>query len=454
MVDTATNHLFIADSSHNRVVIANLNGKVEAVAGSGVAGLRDGAFDIANFQNPQGMALWQDEDKSTVLLVADTGNHAIRALDLTRGKVTTLAGTGVSDPWRGSGLRADARLSSPWDLQVIGSTLYIAVAGAHQIWVMDLPSRQVSLYAGSSREAREDGSLTHASFAQPSGLATDGKRLFVADSETSTIRAVDLPGHGSQVRTLAGGDLFQFGDRDGVGDAARLQHPLGLAYHDGVIYITDTYNHKIKMLNSTTGRVHVLLGNGAGVLDGIKPQFYEPGGLSIGGDKIYVADTNNHKIRIIDLKSKSVSTLSLQNLPLPLPTEPGLATAPSRRDTIIVLPPARLRPNTRGEIALDIKLPPGHELNRESPQHFGAHAEGKGLTITSSAVEAGVLNLPLRIPIATGPVGGHGVITAAATIFYCSHERGICKMKSFNFRAPFTVADRGARSLTLHAELE
>ena len=86
---------------------------------------------------------------------------------------------------------------------------------------------------GSGQEARLDGSIELAAFAQPSGLALDDSVLYVADAESNIIRAIDLPPKKNRGRTLVGGDLFEFGDKDGKGTPVRLQHPLGVAVHDG-----------------------------------------------------------------------------------------------------------------------------------------------------------------------------------------------------------------------------
>lgn len=313
--------VFIADTSHNRIVIARPTGEVEAIAGSGEAGLADGAFETARFFSPQGMALKREADGALTLLVADTNNHTIRALDLAKKTVTTIAGTGKqAEVTRAvpGGPALKTVLASPWDLLLIRDRLYIAMAGTHQIWSMDLAKGSLFPFAGSGKEARTDGGLRSAAFAQPSGLSTDGKRLFVADSECSSVRAVDLPGSGgTQVRTLAGGDLFDFGDRDGAGAAARFQHPLGTAYRDGAVYIADTYNHKLRRLSLADNRVETFLGGGKGLRDGAQPQFYEPGGISIAGNDLYVADTNNHRIRVVDLTSRAVRTLNLKNLTPP-----------------------------------------------------------------------------------------------------------------------------------------
>ena len=310
LADAKGKRLFIADSTDNRIVITDLDGKKLAIAGTGAEGKADGPFDRATFNEPQGMTLRGD-----TLYVADRANHLIRALDLKKQTVTTVAGTGhqaVYPPTakdRRGGAPLKIALNSPWDVLAIGDSLYIAMAGHHQIWKLNLTQRFLSPFAGDAEERIVDGPRMQASFAQPSGLATDGKTLWVADSETSSIRAIPLAGMG-RVRTLVGSGLFVFGDRDGVGTQVRLQHPLGVLYHDRKLYVADTYNAKIKVLDPKTGACNTLVGgNVAG-----EPLFDEPGGLSYANGKLYVADTNAHRIRVVDLRTRDVSTLPLEGV--------------------------------------------------------------------------------------------------------------------------------------------
>jgi hypothetical protein len=137
-------------------------------------------------------------------------------------------------------------LASPWALWVHGPDLYIAMAGPHQIWKMPLDESEIGPYAGNGREDIVDGPLLpkrpymlgYASFAQPSGLASDGKWLYVADSEGSSIRAVPFDPK-LEVETVVGtnhlseGRLFEFGDEDGEGENIQLQHVLGVTHVDG-----------------------------------------------------------------------------------------------------------------------------------------------------------------------------------------------------------------------------
>ena len=309
LADEKGGRVFIADSTHHRIVVAGTDGKKIAIAGVGTPGKTDGTFEKAQFDDPQGMALSAD---GNTLYVADRRNHLLRSLDLKAGTVKTIAGTGDQDRDRGEGGPALERgLNSPWALYLDGDRLFIAMAGLHQIWTMNLKEKTVEPYAGDGREDIKDGPLFAARFAQLSGLASDGKYLYVADPEVSAIRRVPMNGTG-RVQTLVGTGLFDFGDQDGIGKEALLQHAIGVAYHDGTVYVADTYNNKIKTIDLKSGAVKTFLGGPAKKDE--EPLFNEPAGLSIAGDKLYVADTNAHRIRIVDLKTKAVSTFPLQGV--------------------------------------------------------------------------------------------------------------------------------------------
>ncbi len=317
LADARNDRLFIADSNHNRIVVTRLDGSLVETIGTGESGAADGPFDKATFYRPQGMALDGDN-----LYVADTENHLIRQVDLKAKTVRTAAGTGAqSREYFKQGPARSIALSSPWDLELVGRQLYIAMAGPHQIWKMDLDKQEVSTFAGSGREARLDGSLSEAGFAQPSGITSIGTQLYIADSESNIIRVIDITT--GRVETLVGGDLFEFGDVNGTGDDVRLQHPLGVVAHGNNILIADTYNHKIKELDVARRSVKSFAGTGKpGQSDNAAAAFYEPGGLSIANGKLYVADTNNHAIRVVDLKTRQAVTLNIKGLQPPAPIAP------------------------------------------------------------------------------------------------------------------------------------
>ncbi|WP_165244266.1 thioredoxin-like domain-containing protein [Paludisphaera soli] len=328
VADAKSNRLFISDTGHNRIVQTDLDGKNPVLIGDGGAGLVDGDFATARFNRQQGMCLEGD-----VLYVADTENHAIRAVDLKARTVTTVVGDGKQsdrdprEPFVGPGKTSS--ISSPWDvIQVPGArTIYIAMAGTHQIYAFEPESGDVRWFAGSGFENIQDGTLADSRFAQPSGLATDGRNLFIADSEVSGVRVISgLRTEKPRVGRVVGKGLFDFGDRDGAGaDVVRLQHCLGLAFADGKLYIADTYNSKIKACDPKTAEVRTFLGGedaeGAAKL-------FEPGGLSASGGKLYIADTNHHQVKVVDLATKAVRVLEIPDLKPPAAPEPAPAPAP------------------------------------------------------------------------------------------------------------------------------
>ncbi|MGC3967123.1 MAG: thioredoxin-like domain-containing protein [Pirellulales bacterium] len=337
IADVPGNRLFIADSNHNRIVVTDLAGKLLETIGNGAIGFAGGAYDKATFNHPQGMVLAGD-----VLYVADTENHMLRKVDLKAKTVNVVAGTGVqgrnpfpgitpqstSLPRRYVGKPRLTELNSPWDLWVHEKDLYIAMAGPHQIWKMPLSENEIGPFAGNAREDIIDGNHMPrepygegvSSFAQPSGLTSDGKVLYVADSEGSSIRAVPFDPKKSVYTPLGTamlpqGRLFDFGDRDGPVSSAKLQHPLGVAYRDGMVYIADTYNNKIKVLDLAKNECRTIAGAHEPGDTDEPAKFDEPAGLSLGGDFLYVADTNNHAIRTIDLKNgHKVATLKIDGL--------------------------------------------------------------------------------------------------------------------------------------------
>jgi DNA-binding beta-propeller fold protein YncE len=229
-------------------------------------------------------------------------SHTVRCFDFSSSSLTTVAGTGAA-AMSGEDLAAGG-LRSPWDACWIEPYLYVAMAGTHQLWRMEpfAAGSRLEPYVGSGREGLQDGPLRAAWLAQPSGLASDGRDLFVADSEVSAVRRVDLAA--GAVTTLVGEGLFEFGDADGVGSAVRLQHPLGVACDGGLVYVADTYNNKLKRLEPASRRVTTVVGSGLN----------EPSGVCVLGDRAYVADTNDHRVRVVQLPGGEMSDLEIVGL--------------------------------------------------------------------------------------------------------------------------------------------
>jgi len=441
--------LFVSDTAHHRVVAAKPDtGEIVAVYGTSMPGFRNGEPLESQFDSPQGLAF----DAATgTLYVADTNNHAIRTVDVATGQVATLTGTGQLGWPPASALLSDARLNSPWGLALRDGDLWIAMAGFHQIWKVDLDGGIATPVVGSGAEGTTNGFAVDASLAQPSGLAFDaGGRLYVADSESSSIRWADMDVPGGQTGTLAGPDtgLFDFGDEDGTGGQVRLQHPLGIVWDSGSgdLIIADTYNNKLKRIDPATGDTATYLGGSAGWADGSDPQFYEPGGLAIDNGTLYVADTNNHVVRAVDLANGTVDTVVLHGIETftPPPDDSAYTGSFVELDAVEVSPGA-------GEIRLDIELPSGYKVNPDAPSSI-TWAVGNAVVDLPMEVDLTGAELPVSIPVEF--LSGTGDITGDLTLLYCrTDSEGLCIIEQVRFHQPLSVTSTGTDRIDLHHEV-
>jgi len=390
--------LFIADSNHNRIVICDLSGAVLDCAGAGGIGNDDGSFDVATFHHPQGMCL-----VGNALFVADTENHLIRILDLESRLVRTFpTGTAI--------------LNSPWDLVVLGNAIYIAMAGSHQIWKLDLNTNAIAPFAGSGREALIDGKLSEAAMAQPSGITTDGHRLYVADSETSSIRSVSV-GAAGEVQTLVGMGLFEFGDVDGPGDEARMQHPLGIVYAMGILYVADTYNGKIRKVNPITREVSAHAGG-----------FEEPGGISVAGGKLFIADTNSHTIKTLDFQTNAIESLKLTGIEKLRSAGGGWSG-----DTIQVTRPIAIQ-SGNAAIVFDVVLPDDYKTLPDSPTRL--------LFSVNDGESRQLVDRPQSFPIVWNvDVTESTTLNVMVQLYYChARDNALCFFKESLFTIPVEVS--------------
>lgn len=447
MVDPAGGRLFIADSSHNRIIITDLGTyEILDVIGTGAVGFEDGDYTTATFAKPQGMAL----DGST-LYVADTNNHAIRAVNLVERTVETIAGNGERGFNTTNATTLDeAVLSSPWDLEMgDDGILYIAMAGTHQLWALLLDEGVVQPVVGSGREGLVEGNFAQAQLAQPSGLYYRDGVLYFADSESSSIRAADTTN--SRTATLAGpttNNLFDFDDIDGALGTSRLQHPLGVVGgEDGLLYVADTYNSKIKVLNPETLEITTLAGAGSpgGFADGAlnEAQFYEPGGLDYADGKLYVADTNNQAIRVIDLEAGTVSTVAFPNPEL-LQINGQITVVGGSRGVQIELPEQTVAAG-EGEIALHIVLPEGYKLNPNIPLTAAWSSLGEAVAITEENQRQSLSapEIPITVPVTLSE--GSATVTGELTVYYCEAvQESLCFIDEATVNVRVSVSADGS----------
>lgn len=420
-VATATDgRIAIADSNHHRIALVSANGDKLDVVGSGIQGSVDGPFEDAAFNRPQGMAF---DATGNILYVADTENHQLRALDLVGRTVRTIAGTGRKGMIRKGGPAMEVDLRSPWDIEVDGDTLYVAMAGSHQIWRYHIGTEHIVPFAGTGEESIKDGSIMTATFSQPSGLSLRNRTLYIADSEVSAIRAIDL--NTATVRTIVGTGLFDFGDVDGKGDKIRLQHALGVTHVGDMLYVADTYNNKIKRLDPRTRTAHTIP-----LKDG--RTLYEPSGLAALPDgRLLIADTNHHRIRILDPQTGDMRDLPLRGLEPPATKGlvlASLADGDASRvqtgdteqadervtiDAIGVLGPGS------STLAIWVEPPADGKLSQGTPVVIKANGK-TGIEVPArTAVEYDKDKLPIRIPVDIDE-NADGRIDIDLSYFWCT----------------------------------
>lgn len=463
--DPAGGRIFVADSSNHRILLLDDAGKFLGQVGGNGSGLRDGNLEDCAFNRPQGLAY---DAATDTLFVADVENHAVRAVDLMNGVVTTLAGTGQKgSDYKGGRWGAQQPLNSPWDV-VLDPTnrdnVLVAMAGTHQVWRFSLKDKVAGLLSGNGYERNLNGnSPSSTAWAQPSGLAAsaDGKEVYVADAESSSIRALNLSTGGS--RLLAGGDplfadnLFRFGDRDGFGSDALLQHPLGVATlpsEPGKVFFVDSYNHRVKVLDLSTQEATSLAGSGKpGFADGVGTSagFAEPGGLCAGPrpGTLLVADTNNNVLRLVDVNSGAVSTIEPKGVPAPR-VDPGvsilddLTTPPVPAGATVVSTPAVTA--AAGRLRLNVQLPSGYHFTPGTTPAFETKLVGATdqswlkLSATSGVLKEGEpIDIQFERTAAKVDLQAKGaplLLRTIAKIYFCK-DNDVCLQELVVFDTPF-----------------
>jgi thiol-disulfide isomerase/thioredoxin len=396
---------------HQLVELAEDGESVVRRIGSGARGFTDGGPDGAAFSEPQGLALLEDG----TVVVADTVNLALRRFDPATGEVTTLAGTGRQ--WmQGAATSGPARevdLSSPWDVAWWQGRVWIAMAGVHQLWAYDPVAGTVGVTAGTTNEGLVDGPLEEAWFAQTSGLAADGDRLWLADSETSSLRYVE----DGRVVTVVGSGLFDFGFTDGPAGEALLQHPLGVTVlPDGSVAVADTYNGAVRRYDPRTGEVSTMATGLA-----------EPSGAVLDGDHLVVVESAAHRLVRVPLGASATAAGDAHTTQRPV-TE----VAPGELQLVIAFTPPP------GQKVDDRFGPPSQLVIEATPPALLREGAGRGTELSRTVV--------------LDPSVGDGVLHLAARAASCDEgggEGAACHMHQQDWGVPVRVVEGGVRELVL-----
>ena len=452
LADPQSRRLFIADSGHHRIVITGFDGRILDVVGGGSSGLVNGTWVDSRFNQPQGLSL---SENGSFLYVADRGNHAIRVIDLAKRIVGTFAGTGQPTHRVVPGPPLSTPIASPWDVERIGNQLFVAGAGRHQLWIIDTSEQGqradwIDIFAGTGAEGIEDGPRLTATLSQPSGLSTDGSTLWFTDPEASAVRSVELT-DGGELKTLVGTGLFSWGDAVGVLGNTELQHAIGIELVGERLYVADTYNHRIKAIDIKTGNSVLVAGNGSpGLNDGYGQavQLAEPSGLSFANDALYIADTNNHRIRILNIRTGKVATLKLTNL-----QAAPLITREAADETVIFA--QKLVAPGIVNLSVELLVPMEYEFNEDGTFALDITIENadKSRVIGDSSYRAQGPRMPQDFNLSIGDEENLR-INADVTVFYCpAKDATFCLLRHLDLELPIKVNSAGTTKIALTHQL-
>ncbi len=426
LVTPAGTYLVSSSAHHQLVELGSDTDTVLRRIGTGIRGRADGGPESAQFSEPQGLCLLPDEVAAQAgygIVVADTVNHLIRGLNIDTGEVTTVAGTGHQwrdDPGSQAHDALSVDLSSPWDVAWFDGLVIIAMAGIHELWWFDPIKRTAGVYAGTTVEALKDGPLAEVWMAQPSGLSAAGDRMWIADSESSSIRWVT----DGEMHTAAGQGLFDFGLVDGPAEQALFQHPLGVCgLPDGSVLVADTYNGAVRLIKAPDERGREVTTVATG-LD-------EPSDIVLGpGGEVVIVESAAHRL----------TTLAPGALAVAGVTTDGVRMKTER-------PPTPLAP---GRVRLDVIFTPapGQKLDESfgPPTRLQVTASPPELLVAGAGAS---VELGRDLLIADGVGGGILQVVAQAATCDADAEFGACHLTRQDWGVPVTVAADGSDRLPL-----
>ncbi|MBL6664385.1 MAG: redoxin domain-containing protein [Rickettsiales bacterium] len=349
--------LFISNAAQNNIIVSTLSGKIITKIGSGDALFDDGDFITSSFNMPHGLVFYENK-----LFVADTGNHAIRIVDFTKEKVSTLLGNGQKGSilsFRGDKLADKIKLYFPSDIDIRKNSLIIANLGSNQILSYNLKNRKIAILAGNGESGNKDGKYPDNLLSKPSGISVHNDKIYFLDSATSTLRVIDK---GNKVKTLIGNGKELRGFKDGDKKEAMLQNPLGLDVDETGIYITDSFNHSIRKYSFSNKRLNTLTGGRVGEDVGAQKhsKFDEPNGIFATPSRLFIVDSNNN--RIIETNRSDLSSKIIDIIPqLKLPKKSFLEYLPNLQYS------EKITLAANQKITIDIDISKNWKLNDSAP---------------------------------------------------------------------------------------
>ena len=228
---------------------------------------------------------------------------------------------------------------------------------------------------------------------------------------------------------------------------ARLQHPLGVAFHDGLLYVADTYNSKIKVVDPVKKTSTAWAGSGRKTFENggfEQAAFNEPGGLAWLDGKLYVADTNNHLIRVLDPQTKTVSSLELT----------GVEVLTKRRadhfnGRAVSLGAFEIKPN-QATLDLAFRLPNGYKFNKDAPFFLRwTPLNGEQLQFAKQPADFDLKHaeFPVRIPVSK--ISQPTTVSFETIVYYCTSEASACYVDPIKATVELRPAEAGLAAVPL-----
>jgi sugar lactone lactonase YvrE len=312
--DTAGN-LYLADTANHVIDKVDTSGLITTIAGTGTQGFSgdNGPATAAHLDSPQGLAL----DTANNLYIADTHNHRIRKVNAS-GIITTIAGTGTPGFSGDSGPATSAQLALPTALAADRqNNLYLADTGNHRIRILVAATGQIVTLAGNGTQgfSGDNGPATQASIDSPTGLAVDAaNNLYLADTHNHRVRRIAATT--GIITTLAGTGSLGFSGESDPAKSAALALPHGLTLDAANnLYLADTENHRIRRIDATTGLITTVAGTGTQGFSGdngvaTAASLDTPRGTALSpASLLTLADTGNQRIRQLEAQPSSTATI-------------------------------------------------------------------------------------------------------------------------------------------------
>ena len=295
--------LYITDTLNNRIRRVAPDGTITTVVGTG-----DPGYSGDGQQATQATIKWPHDvlvDDVGVIYIADAANHRVRRVGLD-GVISTFAGTGKGGFSGDDGPASAAKLRNPKGLVIFENNLYIADGNNHRIRMVDLATNIITTVAGTGTAgfSGDGGPATAARLDKPQRIDVDPLgRIYIADSQNNRIRRFTP---GGTIETVAGSGVAGGSGDGGQATQAQLDLPRGVTVAGtDAVYIADTSNHRIRMVDLATGLISTVVGTGSNGYSGDEGQagaarIGGPRGVSLDGDgNLYVADTANDAIRVV-----------------------------------------------------------------------------------------------------------------------------------------------------------